>query len=63
MGISTEGGGGFQKDGFSTHLASAQRPCESSGSPLNSILTTLGCLALCEGGETDLKHVNGTLEI
>ena len=39
MGISTEGGGGFRKAGFSTHLASAQRPCESSGSPFNSVLT------------------------
>ena len=39
MAISTEGGGGFRKAGFSTHLASAQRPCESSGSPFNSVLT------------------------
>lgn len=39
MGISTEGGGGFRKAGFSTHFESAQRPCESSGSPFNSVLT------------------------
>ena len=43
MGINTEGGGGFQKAGFSTHLASAQRSCESGGSPLNSILTMVDC--------------------
>ena len=42
----------FWKAGFSTYLALAQRPCESNGSPLNSILTTVDCWALCSGGKS-----------